>query len=70
LVIVGSEDRATPARVVRKVAARYGADYRSLPGHAHWLIGEPGWEEIAGQIHDWLTQQGLDAEPQPSDGLR
>lgn len=56
LVIAGSEDRITPASVVRKVAAKYGAvsTYKEFEGHAHWVIGEPGWEDIAQYIYDWL----------------
>ncbi len=56
LVIAGAEDRITPASVVRKVAAKYGAvsTYKEFEGHAHWVVGEPGWEDIAQYIYDWL----------------
>ncbi|MGH9484759.1 MAG: alpha/beta hydrolase [Terriglobales bacterium] len=56
LVLVGSEDRITPARVVRQVARRYGerAQYRELENHAHWLVGEPGWEHVARYVAGWL----------------
>jgi len=47
LVVAGQEDRITPASVVRKVARKYGAEYVEFPHHAHWVVGEPGWEEIA-----------------------
>jgi hypothetical protein len=30
----------------------------SFPGRSHWLIAEPGWEEIAEKIHDWVTTAG------------
>ena len=58
LVIVGSQDRMTPASVVRKVAEKYQAvaTYRELPNHAHRLTVEPGWPEIAKDIADWLNQ--------------
>lgn len=58
LVIVGSQDRMTPASVVRKITEKYKtvATYRELPNHAHWLIVEPGWQEIAGDITGWLNQ--------------
>jgi pimeloyl-ACP methyl ester carboxylesterase len=58
LVIAGAEDRITPAAVVRQVARKYRADYRELPKHAHWVVGEPGWEEICGSIDTWLKQKG------------
>lgn len=56
LVLAGREDRITPARVVRQVARRYGAraEYRELEQHAHWLVGEPGWEAIAEAVAQWL----------------
>jgi len=58
LIIVGSQDRIMPASVVRKTAAKYKAvaTYRELPDHAHWLIIEPGWQEIAELISNWLKQ--------------
>lgn len=56
LVIAGRLDRVTPVRVVRQVARRYGAraEYRELENHAHWLVGEPGWETIANEVAAWL----------------
>jgi pimeloyl-ACP methyl ester carboxylesterase len=58
LVIAGSQDKITPASVVRKVAAKYGAvsTYKEFPNHAHWVIGEPGWQEIAEYASGWLNQ--------------
>jgi alpha-beta hydrolase superfamily lysophospholipase len=54
LVVAGSDDRITPAKMVRRVARRYGATLREYPGFAHMLLMEPGWERIAGDIADWL----------------
>jgi pimeloyl-ACP methyl ester carboxylesterase len=56
LVVSGAEDRTTPAAVVRKVAHKYKAvsTYKEFENHAHWIIGEPGWEEVAEFISDWL----------------
>ncbi|MGC8763604.1 MAG: alpha/beta hydrolase [Acidobacteriota bacterium] len=54
LVVAGGRDRITPEAVVRKVAAKYGAAYRVFPGMAHWVIGEPGWEEVAAFALSWL----------------
>ncbi len=60
LVIAGSEDRITPASVVRKVADKYKAvsTYKKFSNHSHWVVGEEGWEEIAQYIEDWLISQG------------
>ena len=58
LVIGGAEDRITPVSVVRKVAEKYQgmATYKEFAGHAHWVVAEPGWEEIAKYINEWLNQ--------------
>jgi pimeloyl-ACP methyl ester carboxylesterase len=56
LVVSGTKDRMTPPSVVRKVAKKYqGSTYKEFQNHAHWMIGEPGWEKIAGFIDDWLS---------------
>jgi pimeloyl-ACP methyl ester carboxylesterase len=56
MIIVGKEDRATPVTVVRRIAEKYQTvtSYKELDHHAHWLPAEPGWEDIAGMIKDWL----------------
>lgn len=56
LVIAGSQDRVTPAHVVRRVARRYGerAHFHPFENHAHWLVGEPGWEQVADYVAQWL----------------
>jgi pimeloyl-ACP methyl ester carboxylesterase len=58
LVISGSKDKITPASVVRKVADKYKAasTYKEFPNHAHWVIGEPDWQEIATYASEWLNQ--------------
>ena len=28
--------------------------YKSFTNHAHWVIGEPGWLEIADDVSEWL----------------
>ncbi len=56
LIMSGTDDREHPISVIRKVAERYGqvATFDELPDHGHWLIGEPGWEDIAERIEGWL----------------
>jgi pimeloyl-ACP methyl ester carboxylesterase len=58
LVISGAEDRITPAAVVKKVHKKYKSisTYKEFPNHAHWIMGEPGWEEVAETNHDWLKR--------------
>jgi pimeloyl-ACP methyl ester carboxylesterase len=57
LVVAGREDRITPAKTVRKVAAKYGAEIRVWDEHAHMLIQEPGWEAIAADVAAWLEKE-------------
>lgn len=61
LVVGATEDRITPLAATRKVAKKYGpqATFREFSGHAHWVIGEPGWEEIAGAVHRWMVDEVL-----------
>lgn len=58
LVVGAKEDRIVPASVVRQVAKKYVAvtTHREFANHAHWVLGEPGWEEIAACAADWLDQ--------------
>ena len=58
LIVAGSKDRITPVDVTRKVADKYKfiSTYREFPKHAHWLIGEPNWQEIATYISIWLNR--------------
>ena len=58
LVIGAAKDRITPVSVVRQVAEKYGgkATYKEFPGHAHWVVAEPGWEEIARYVDEWLDR--------------
>ena len=52
------KDKITPPSVVGRVANKYKAvsTYKEFPNHAHWVIGEPGWQEVAGYVADWLKR--------------
>ena len=54
LIVAGEQDQTTPPPVARKIAEKYGADYLEFEGHAHWPLGEPGWEVIAQKCADWM----------------
>jgi len=58
LIISGSEDNITPAKVVKKVAEKYKPlyTYMEVGGHAHWVIREPGWEKVAAYVYTWLEE--------------
>ena len=32
-------------------------DYKIFPGRNHFVLGQPGWEEIAIYILEWLEKQ-------------
>ena len=54
LVVSATKDRFVPARVARKVAAKYGAPFRAYVGRGHFLPAEPGWEVPVRAIEHWL----------------
>jgi pimeloyl-ACP methyl ester carboxylesterase len=57
IVVAGADDVAIPPRIQRRIAKRYGAEFRVYDGHAHFLIWEPGWERIAADVAAWLEGQ-------------
>ncbi len=56
LFVAAQHDRLTPPGVVRHAAKRFGhvADYSEHAGQGHWVLGQPGWEEIAAEAVAWL----------------
>jgi pimeloyl-ACP methyl ester carboxylesterase len=56
LIVSGRKDREHPISIIRKIAERYRqvATFVELPDRGHWLVGEPGWDEIAERIERWL----------------
>ncbi len=59
LAIAGALDAIHPAATVRATAHRIGGETLVFPGMSHWLVGEPGWEDVAGACLDWIA--GLSA---------
>ncbi len=59
LVVGATDDKITPAAVVRKVWKRYRhvAEYKEFSGHAHWVLAERGWQEIAQYCAEWLESK-------------
>lgn len=41
------------AALARFTAERYGAPLELYPEHAHWILGEPGWEKVADRAAAW-----------------
>ena len=56
LFLVGAGDRISPPGTVARAAARYKgrAQYDVMPDMSHWLIGEPGWEQVCDRALAWL----------------
>jgi hypothetical protein len=34
--------------------------YREFQGRTHWIIAEPGWEEVAAFVDAWLAEHRRD----------
>ncbi len=60
LVAGAQKDRSTPLALVRKIADRYGnvSTYKEFENHSHWLINEPGWQDVAAAAHEWIEGSG------------
>lgn len=54
MVVSGDEDRFVPIGVARRIAARFNAPLHVARGHGHFLFAEPGWEEHASAVLDWI----------------
>jgi pimeloyl-ACP methyl ester carboxylesterase len=56
LCLVGSDDKINPPSTVSRIAARYNGRSRLevLEDRSHWLIAEPGWENVADRALAWL----------------
>jgi pimeloyl-ACP methyl ester carboxylesterase len=62
LIIAGELDRTVEAPMnlanYRKYARSTSVtDYRAFTGRTHWIIGQPGWEEVADYVMDWIAKQ-------------
>ncbi len=54
LVIAGDRDRIHGQSSVQATATRLAAELRMMPGMSHWLIGEPGWQDVAQACLTWM----------------
>ncbi len=54
LVLVGSADHATPPVVARRIARKYGADYREYPGRCHFLSAA---SDVMQDVGEWVEQK-------------
>lgn len=63
LFIAGSADHLIPPSLNRLNQARYGdgastTDFKEFAGRTHFIIGQAGWEEVAGYVAAWLEAHG------------
>ena len=62
LITGGERDHLIPASLSRATYRRYAAngsvtDLKVFPGRDHFVIGEPGWQEVAEFVLSWLDQK-------------
>jgi len=57
LVIAGERDVVHPPVTARATAERIGGLFETMPGMSHWLLGEPGWEDVAARVLRWLSEE-------------
>jgi pimeloyl-ACP methyl ester carboxylesterase len=56
LVVAADDDRFIPARIVERIARRYHAALDVARGHGHMVIAEPGWEQLADRVEQWIRE--------------
>lgn len=60
LLFIGrEEDEIIPFELDRRNAEAYTdensiSEFKSFPNRGHWICGQPGWEEVAGYVQEWL----------------
>jgi pimeloyl-ACP methyl ester carboxylesterase len=64
LLIAGGKDHIIPAGVNKLNARKYRTssavtDYVEFPGRSHYIVGQPGWEEVADHALIWATGHAL-----------
>lgn len=70
LLLVGAEeDRTVTASMVRAMHRRHSrapssTDMMIFPSRSHWLIAEPGWEEVAEKALDWAEHHANERQVQ------
>jgi len=61
LFIGGAEDQIIPADLNEKNSKAYTdeiciTEFKEFTGRGHFICGQPGWEEVADYIADWLQK--------------
>lgn len=61
LVVGGGKDVIMPAALSRKIYRKHAVspartDYKEFAGRSHYLIAEPGWQDVASDVLAWAEQ--------------
>ena len=59
LIIAGGKDKIVPAAINRNNFKKYRnskaqTDFKEFADKVHWIIAQPGWEEVAAYIKEWV----------------
>jgi len=52
----GDRDRIVSTRLLRKTARHYGTEAHVHEGRGHFVILEPGWEQLVADVLAWLDE--------------
>ena len=55
----GTEDHTTVLAMEKDIAALQKTDFIEFPGHGHMFMLEPGWEECADRVIEWLRSKSV-----------
>ncbi len=71
LLVAGLADKTAEASMIRRIWRAYQragapAEFATYAGRSHYLFAEAGWEEIAGDVRDWLEQREPAATSRPA----
>jgi pimeloyl-ACP methyl ester carboxylesterase len=54
LLVAAERDKLVPPGIVERTARKVGGDYKLYPNQGHWVLGQPGWQDIATDALGWL----------------
>lgn len=62
LLIAGEKDEIIPASLTEKNYKAYTdensvTDFKEFAGRSHYICNEPGWEEVAAYVYNWIQTQ-------------
>ena len=60
LFIGGEKDTIFSPSLTKRISEKYKpsagrVDFKEFKGKSHFICGEPGWQEVAGYVNDWIT---------------